>query len=274
MEGGRAPQSRELRTFYHAHCVFSSCLTMEGIEMGSSRLCLAVVLIFVLNVQVSSKNRQIPDSLKPLFYNNVYLRYAQGLGIYFGDVKNGYVGASAVGIRSGKTLEFEIGSFVRDFIQIGICYLYLDGVSESALGEMNPGEYGYDDVFYFGGAIRARYFLLNGEKIKVPIGIEGALGRCRLKSGNLYDVERERGPQRIGNMGDYQARAGGAGISGSFSFYPFWFWSFGLDVGLRIILSRGLRADGAGRELLDPKGGIQTLNLSGGYTKAYCSLQF
>lgn len=219
-------------------------------------------------------HREIPDSLKHLFHNNLYFRYSQGLNVYLKDARNGYAGFSAEVIRVGMTVEPEIGTFIRDFMQIGIAYLYLNGVSEDTVDAINYQGYGYDDIFFSGGVIKARYFILNKEKIKIPIGIEGIYGKCKLKSGTTNDLDRKRGMHNIDAYGDYEANGFGGGFLCAFAYYPFWFMSVGMDAGLRVILSHGLQERNENWELPDYEGGTQTLNLSSINLRIFLSLQF
>lgn len=75
-------------------------------------------------------------------------------------------------------------------------------------------------------------------------------------------------------MGDYEARGFGGGLFGTFSYYPFWFLSIGVDAGFRIIKSQGLIDIVDVCELSDYNGGTQTLNFTNVNIKAYISLQF
>lgn len=220
------------------------------------------------------KNRDVPDSLKYLFYNNIYFRYSKGFNVYLKDVKKGYYGLSDDEIRFGRTEEPEIGTFIKDFMQIGIAYLYMNGVSESIIGANNNKRCQYDDVFFSGGVIKARYFLLNRENIKIPIGIEGIIGICRLKSGSTNDLDKVRGMHNYEASGDYEARGFGGGLFGTFSYYPAWYLSMGIDAGFRIIKSKKLIDLYYGGEFKDYNGEAQTLNFSSMNIKAYVSLQF
>jgi len=237
---------------------------------------LIVVAIVAVSVRGAfGRHREIPDSLLHLFHNNIYFRYSHGLAVYLKDARNGYAAFSTEPIRLGMAVEPEIGTFVRSFMQIGIAYLYLDGVSEDTVDAINYQGYGYDDVFFSGGVLKVRYFVLNNKKLKIPIGLEGILGKCRLKSGLTDDLDRHRTMRGIDAAGDYEALGLGGGLLASLSYYPCWFLSIGIDAGIRVLLSRNLREVNEGWELPDyVEGGAQTMNLSSIGLKAYLSLQF
>jgi hypothetical protein len=245
--------------------------------MKTDKKLLAIVALFCIltcSFSIYGNKREIPDSLVYLFHNNFYFRYSHGMTFYFKDVQNGYAGFSTKEIRFGRIIEPEIGTFIRNFLQIGISYLYLDGKSEDTVDAINFQGYGYNDIFFSGASIKARYFIVNGKRIKIPVGIECIWGKSRLKSGTTDNLNRKRGMSNHSAFGDYEATGLGGGLSGTFAYYPVWFFSIGIDAGMRILLSQGLKEINEGWELPNYKGGTQTLNFSSMFLKGYLSLQF
>jgi hypothetical protein len=220
------------------------------------------------------KKRDIPDSLQYLYHNNLYVRYSHGFTVFLKDVEEGYGGFSAKPIKTGLTIEPELGTFIlKDKFQLGISYLYLRGESEDTVAAINYEGYGYDDAFFIGFSAKIRYFILNIEHLKAPIGLEGFFGKSLLKSGTTNDPNLKRGISNYDPYGDYDSKAFGGGITGSFVFYPFWFLSIGLDTGIRLMKTQGLIDRYDGEELSNYTGGTQTLNLSGFFLKGFLSLQ-
>jgi hypothetical protein len=216
--------------------------------------------------------KEIPDDLKYLFHNNIYFRYSQGIALYLQDARNGYAAFSRDAILFGN--QMEIGTFIKDFIQIGISYVYMNGTSEDTTKEdLIYTGYGYDDVFFSGVAVKGRYFLLKRAKIIIPVGAELLYGKFILKSGLTYSLDQKRGMNNMNAFGDYKANGFGGGLTGTFAYYPFWFLSLGMDVGLRFLFSQELKEVSEGWELPNYRGGTQTLNLSCINLRIYLSLQ-
>jgi hypothetical protein len=235
---------------------------------------LVVSLIFICNFPLFGKTKEIPDSLEHLFHNNFYLRYSHGMNIYFIDARNGFLGYSTKEIRYGMTLEPEIGTFIKNVVQIGVSAMYLDGKSDDTLNYGDYHGYGYDDVYFMGASLKARYFLVNNRHIKVPVGIEAFGGACGLRSGITNDKTRTSAIHNINAMSSYDGAAYGGGISGSFSYYPFWFLSIGVDLGIRVLLSQKLKAGFVAPDNPYHHEGDVTLNLSSVVLKGYLSAQF
>jgi hypothetical protein len=236
-----------------------------------------VVGIFLITLASAAfaGGKDIPDSLKYLFHNNIYFRYSQGLTFYLQDARNGYAAFSRGAIRSGNNIEPEIGTFIQDFMQIGLAYVYLDGTSEDTVAAINYQGYGYDDVFFSGVALKGRYFLLKRRTFVIPVGAEFLYGSCMLKSGITDNLDGKRGMTNTNAAGDYEASGFVGGVSGTFAYYPFWFMSLGIDVGLRFLYSQGLKDVIDGWKLPDYRnGGTQTVNLSSINIRAFLSLQW
>ncbi|HAJ79686.1 MAG TPA: hypothetical protein DCO75_07930 [Fibrobacteres bacterium] len=234
----------------------------------------AGILLIALTLSCFANKKETPDSLKYLFHNNIYFRYSQGISIYLQDARNGYAAFSKDAIIFGNQIEPEIGTFIKDFIQIGLSYVYMNGTTEDTIDAINYQGYGYDDVFFSGAALKGRYFLLKRSKIIIPIGTEVLYGKFKLKSGVTDDLNRKRGITNIDVAGDYEANGFGGGLTGTFAYYPFWFMSLGVDIGLRLLYSQGLKEVSEGWELPDYKGGTQTLNLTSINLRVYLSLQW
>ena len=105
--------------------------------------------------------------------------------------------------------------------------------------------------------------------MKIPIGIEGIFGKCYLKTGTTSDLNKGRGLINDSAPWGYEGKAFGGGILSSFSYYPAWYFSVGIDVGLRILLSQRLKDT-----WWEDTEEIQPLNLSSLNIRAYLSLQF
>lgn len=136
------------------------------------------------------------------------------------------------------TLEPEAGVYVKDKIQVGASYLYMDGKSESDgfLGTF------YDDLFFSGAAVKIRYFLLNRKRMKIPVGIEGAFGKCQMFSGRTDSSVKNRPlsdkyAELFAAYRCFEANGYGGGLTGSFVYQPNRFLSFGFDAAFRIVKS-------------------------------------
>lgn len=185
-----------------------------------------------------------PGGHGELFLNRFYAKYAHGISIYLKDPRNGYTGLSSEDpIKIGMTLEPEIGVLVKDGIQVGVSYLYMDGKSE------NDGLLGifYDDVFLSGASVKVTYFLINKKHFKVPVGAEGIFGQFRMFTGRTDSSVKNRPlsnryEEHFAAYRCFEANGYGGGLIGSFVYQPLRFLSIGFDAAFRILKSEPLKA--------------------------------
>lgn len=211
-------------------------------QMIKSSMVLTATLLLLISTASFAEKSDASISRETTLNKWFYLKYSHGLSIYLTDVKNGLLGLTDKEIRAGMTIQPELGVCINNRLQLGISYLYMDGIAE-----LDGGALGifYDDVFFSGAAFKARYYLVNREKIRVPVGIEYATGECMMFSG----VTEKRGEIRgmgqdvtawLNSYSYYSGKGYGGGISGSFMYQPFRFFSFGMDAVLRIITSEAM----------------------------------
>jgi len=204
-----------------------------------------VIILFLLaSTAVGAQIGNAPVSREAAFNKWFYLRYSHGLSIYLTDVKNGYQGLTDKEIRAGMTFEPEFGVCIKNKLQLGISYLYMDGIAEfdsDALGLF------YDDVFFSGTALKVRYFLIERKKFRVPIGIEAATGECLMFSGLTNNRSEIRGIGQditawLNSYSTFRGKGYGGAVSGSYVYQPYKFLSLGIDAIVRIIISEKMEA--------------------------------
>lgn len=230
-----------------------------------------ISIIILFQITSYGKSKEIPDSLINIFHNNIYIQYSHGITVYFGDVSKGIVESSENRIKSGTIIEPEFGFFIKDFMRIGASYTYLNGKSEDSISD---GAFEYNDIYFSGGSIKCKYYVINKEKLKIPIGVEGFVGRCKFFKGTTDDPDAKRGMNNYdGDPLYYKALGFGGGILGAVKFHPTWFMSLGIESGIRLITSQGLGDRSFNYELLDENGDQQKIGFSGYFLKLYLSFQ-
>lgn len=207
--------------------------------MIKNNMIVVTILLFLIGTAVFAQSGSVPVPREAMLNKWFYLRYSHGVSIYLTDVKNGYVGLTDTEIRAGMTFQPELGVCIKNKLQLGISYLYMDGIAE-----LDGGVIGllYDDVFFSGAAFKARYFLIDRKKIRFPIGIEAAAGECTMFSGYTDNRNQMRGIGQgtiawLNSYRYFRGRGYGGAVSGSFVYQPFTFLSIGFDAIVRIIVS-------------------------------------